>query len=427
MLERLRKRLWHARNSHPTNSAPAAPTYPPFIRTFDLPDGYPARKLTLTIAIPPLPPRPFVRFDDHVTNADDRSGNFVLATMPGGFTISRDLGETWRAVKVKGRDNQRIVHVRALGSGEYLLQAMPVQDPGKTLPLDLLVVDEDGRVIVEHIAYGPRWHSCRAIDEANGTLMYAEYPSGESKRESVSSRVLRSRDRGRSWTVVFERSFKQIRHFHFLQARPGHPGEWWLTSGDQPEESRIWVSKDDGDSWQDYTAGSSRLLIGAAKYPRSIFRLTDLVWEGDDVLWGTDDVLWQAQQDLRGGHLFRSNVQSMAFAPRDLGRTRWQIRNLVDVGDFYIVLTQGSNFERATEEERKPAALLLPKRAPDHGPALFPLLDVEVHTDKPAAGAGFTYSKASRAAVNGTFFTFRAPFHIFPTGHQILRWNIRFA
>jgi hypothetical protein len=427
MLERLRKRLWQARHPIAAEAAVAAPVYPPFERTFDLPDGYPSRKVTLKIAIPPLPRRPVVRFTDHVTAADGRPGNTVLATMPGGFTISHDLGKNWRAVKVRGRNKQRIVHVRALGSGEYLLQAMPVEDAEKTLPLDLLVVDDDGRVIVEHIAHGPRWHGCRAIDQASGTLMYAEYPSGESRREKIGSRVLRSRDRGRSWNVVFERSAEQIRHFHFLQARPGHPGEWWLTSGDQPEESRIWVSKDDGDSWQDYTAGASQIPVGGTQYPRSIFRLTDLAWEGDDVVWGTDDVLWQAQQELRGGHLFRSTVQATSFAPRDLGQTRWHIRNLVDVGDFYVVLTQGSNLVRATQEERKPAALLLPKRAPAQGPALFPLLDIDVHSDKATAGAGFTFSKASRAAVNGTFFTFRAPFHLFPSGHQILRWDIRFS
>jgi hypothetical protein len=307
------------------------------------------------------------------------------------------------------------------------VQVQTEDDPEKTRPLDLLVVDEDGKIVVAHTARGPRWHGCRAVDQANGTLMYAEYPSGESKLENIGSRVWRSRDRGRNWETVFERGPGQIRHFHFLQSRPHNAGEWWLSSGDQPQESRIWISKDDGDSWNDATAHTGDIMAGGKRYPRSIFRLTDLAWEGDTVVWGTDDVLWTAQKALQGGHLFRSDGRQMPLAPDDIGQTRWHVRNLVDVGDFYVVLTQGSNLARATEEEREPHALLMPKHAPAGGPPLVPLVDIDVHTDKAAAGAGFTFSKASRAAVDGTFFTFRAPFHLFPHGHQILRWDIRFS
>jgi hypothetical protein len=49
-----------------------------------------------------------------------------------------------------------------------------------------------------------------------------------------------------------------------------------------------------------------------------------------------------------------------------------------------------------------------------------------VHSDKPRAGRGFTFSKASRAAAGGTFFSYRAPYHLFPSGHQILRWDVTF-
>src|SRR5262249_43481023 len=154
------------------------------------------------------------------------------------------------------------------------------------------------------------WHGCRSVDIAGGVLMYAEYPyevPNAAPEQRDSSRVWRSRDRGRSWHVAFE--VRDIRHFHFLQTRPGHPREWWLTSGDGPLESRVWVSKDDGDSWHDATAAyGTPIRLGEVLYPKTLFRLTDLAFAGDDLIWGTDDFLYAIKGDVQGSRMFRSPI-----------------------------------------------------------------------------------------------------------------------
>jgi hypothetical protein len=267
---------------------------------------------------------------------------------------------------------------------------------------------------------GTRWHGCRAVDQANGTIMYAEYPSGGNPRLP---RVMRSRDRGRSWDVAFERNTEEIRHFHFLQRRPG-TSEWWLTSGDKPRESYIWISRDDGGTWEDITQVKGRVTTGGIAYPRSVFRLTDLVWNGDEVIWGTDDDLPQIKAP-HGARLFRSPIKA-PLTPVYSGMCRWHIRSMIDLGDFVVVLAAGANADTDDPVERMPSAVLVPKRAVAGAPEVVHLLDIDVHSDKPRAGRGFTFSKASRAAAGGTFFSYRAPYHLFPSGHQILRWDVTF-
>jgi hypothetical protein len=52
---------------------------------------------------------------------------------------------------------------------------------------------------------------------------------------------------------------------------------------------------------------------------------------------------------------------------------------------------------------------------------------VENYMPDPMAGKGFTYSRASRSALDGTFFTYRAPYQALPLPHQILRWDVSFS
>jgi hypothetical protein len=253
--------------------------------------------------------------------------------------------------------------------------------------------------------------------------MYAEYPRNRETKVSP-SRVFRSRDRGRSWEAVFEQSAEQVRHFHFLQPRLGSPGEWWLTSGDAPHQSKIWVTHDDGDTWRDLTANSPLTLDGTT-YPRSLFRLTDLFWNGSEVIWGTDDVLPGLGTDA-GARVFRSSISS-TLVPQPVGRVRWAIRSLVEVGDFLFVLTQGSNQPDTPRAQNRPGVFLMPKHPAGSGPELHQLFDIDDYTGNPAAGRGFTYSRASRSALDGTFFTYRAPYQGLPLPHQILKWEVSFS
>jgi hypothetical protein len=223
--------------------------------------------------------------------------------------------------------------------------------------------------------------------------------------------------------VVFERTGDEIQHFHFLQARPGFPKEWWLTSGDEMHECRIWVSRDDGDTWSDLTvAFADELDIDGQSFPRRIFRLTDLAWEDGEFVWGTDDVL----DDAGGGWgscVFRSPIAPV-LKPRFVGRCGWHLRNLVDVGHSYLAMTQGSPAPAASPERDYAEVFLVPKRPPLSGPGLVHLFNVEREAGDKST---FTASRASRAAKDGVFFSHRAVTDEFASHHRILQWEVRFS
>jgi hypothetical protein len=389
-----------------------------------LPEGFGPAQALVRISVPKMPGRAHFSFAEHVIDSTGEPTQTVVATAPGGFAVSRDLGEHWQFTSVRSYENYAFLHACYLGNSEYLAQVKPAHlRSNRATPVDVLVVDERGDVLAETLAQGPRWHSCRAVHMAGGTLMYAEYPRNRDNIVS-SSRVWRSRDRGRSWEMVFEQSAEQIRHFHFLQPRPGSPGEWWLTSGDAPQQSKIWVSCDDGDSWQDITADVA-LTIDGTTYPPSIFRLTDLVWNGPELIWGTDDAL-AALGENAGARVFRSQIAS-PLVPRLVGRTKWPIRSIVDVGDFLIVLTQASNQPETHPGDNKPGVYLMRKDGAGAASGLVHLFDIENFDPRAGAGKGFTYSRASRVALDGTFFTYRAPHQALPLPGQILKWTVSFT
>ena len=389
-----------------------------------LPQGWPARAVEVTLSVPAIPPRPHFEFADHPLGSDGEGSETVVASAMGGFGVSHDLGLSWKYVKVPGQEDRRILHAKQIAPGNYLLQATErLSDRSLPRSIDILVADETGRLLVANRLAASPWHGCRSVDCAGGVVMYAEYPfevANATPEQRDASRVWRSRDMGASWEVVFEA--RDIRHFHFIQARPGHAGEWWLTSGDGVMESRVYVSKDDGASWHDTTASyGTHLRFGASEIPRTLFRLTDLAWVDDDAVWGTDDYLYSVRGTEQGARMFRAACADV-LVPQIVGRGRWQIRNMVEVGDFFFVLTQGCNRADATPEEKRPGAFLMPKRAPAApAPAMVHLFDVPVHSQ---VRTGFTYSRASRAAKDGTFFTYRASTDAFPSGHKMLKWEV---
>jgi hypothetical protein len=330
-------------------------------------------------------------------------------------------------VKVSGFEDYDFVHVKDIGHAEYLVQAKPrMSDPDRVMPLDVLVVNQHGQLLSHHPAMSMRWHGSRGVDFADGVLMYAEYPSNRKKNNRRAARVFRSRDRGRSWEVAFEQSGDEVRHFHFLQARPGKKGEWWLTSGDVSHESKIWISKDGGNSWNNVTEfAGDQIRVGGKMYPRLIFRLTDLVWIGNEVVWGTDDYLSGLAN--AGARVLRCATDDM-LAPQIVGRGLWPMRSIVELDKFALLLSQGAKDKKiAPSMPRDPAVYLMPKVPVEGAPNLVHLFDVECYADDPLTGRAFTSSKASRTANNGTFFTFRAPKQIFSSPEKILKWEVTFT
>jgi hypothetical protein len=392
----------------------------------DLPAGYPASHVAVTLSLSTVKSLPNLEFCEHVTDAEGRATDMVLASTFNGFAISHDLGATWRATQIQGYEGFRVLHAKWLGNGEVLVQAVAsLEEARRAKTITLLVVDEKGIVAAVHEIAGCPWHSCRSVDMAGGVLMYAEYPYEDENTPAngrLLSRVYRSRDRGRTWDIAY--TARHVRHFHFLQARPGHPGEWWLTSGDNPEESNIWITTDDGDNWHNITRRFDAMVqVGAASYPRSLFRLTDLAWNGDEVIWGTDDDLRGSKGAKPGARVFRGPCTT-PLRPTLVGKVTWPVRSMVEVGDCFVFITQSGAGKSKTGEQKRPGVFLMPKKPIIDASALVHLFDVETRSTGPT---GFTYSRASRVAKNGTFFTFRARADAFPYGHKTLKWDIAFS
>jgi hypothetical protein len=386
-----------------------------------LPPGASAQNIVVRISIPKLPPFPLYDFTEHPPDMDGNGSAIVIATTRGGFAISQDLGRIWRPVRPKGYARHEFLHVKSLGRGEYLAQAVIPEWKHGARQVDTLVLDAAGEVRAANRIAGSPWHGCRAVDISGETLMFAEYPYEPQERAQQPCRVFRSRDRGRSWQIAFERPPNAIRHFHFLQARRGHAGEWWLSSGDEADESRLWVSRDDGDSWTDISSTfGSHVAVDGIRYPRSLFRLTDLVWLGEEAIWGTDHYMPGLGGTPRGGKVVRTQTEP-PLTPHLVGTTRWPIRNIIDVGEFWILLTQGPFDLGAARDERRPGVYLMPKRPAPDGRTLFHLFDVEAYSPVPT---GFTYSKASRKARGGVFFNGRSGTDVFPFGHKLLKWEV---
>jgi hypothetical protein len=397
----------------------------------ELPEGFGPKRAVIRQSIPRMPEGREYSFCEHIR--DDKAGDAIICATAGGFAVSRDLGESWHGVNLWRHADVGFRNAHLLPNGELLLLATDPDNEGTPTGSNTLfvVADLTGNVLHSEKRCGAGWHGSRGIDSSNGTIMYAEYTPNRVRTKFdtapyLPSRVWRSRNNGRSWTKVHEEP--GIRHFHLLQAHPDKSGEWWLASGDGEEESRIWKSTDDGETWCDQTEKfGDTVTIGDEAFSRRLFRLTDLAFVGEEILWGCDDVL-RLQMVGSGGNRQSTEPSSRVFQgnpasglpPANLGICGPEVRSMVELGDFYVVITQSSHHFPGNEG---PKVFLLRRDGAPGRKNLCHLFDVQRHTRE---GTGFTFSRASRTARDGTFFTFRNRADVFDAPTHILKWQITF-
>jgi len=408
-------------------------------RTFSAPlhPDMGCRRVVIEVSVPRLPDAGApVHFAEHVRR-DGRATDTVIACTRGAVVVSEDLGASWETVPIPALDEVAFRNSFTRESGEHLLQGDASRDGGPAgrhghAPVALL--DSAWELVSCTDPGFSAWHGTRSIDEEGGALVYAEYPRNRGRRAFMrdpaaappaplrDSRLLRSTDGGRSWETVLCVDWREIRHFHTVVADPWRPGRWWASSGDAGPDCRVWESLDGGASWAEMPVELPADELHPRANPRSVLRHTDVAVRESDLIWGTDDMLggWLLDDAAvsvgrrPGARLMRSGKER-PWKPRTIAYLGNPARSLVDVGFGYIVTTEAQGFFGY-----RPDVCLLWKSEPF---ALTPLAAVDnFRAERPRTG--FTYSRASRSAKDGVFFTYRSGKDMFPGGPGILRWRV---
>lgn len=376
------------------------------------------RRCVLRVSIPALPAgADSARFAEHVYDRGRQkaTGSVILAGNASVVT-SEDNGEKWELHRFSELEGRRLNLCFTTNDGAHIVQCLPesaenadvARRRGHTNPARATVLRFDAAWRLTAVEDGPEavWHGRASVDQNGGVLMFAEYPANFAGHRDLPSRVLRSRDDGRSWEVVFEVGPEAVRHFHTLQADPFAPGVWWLSSGDAGEECRVWRSPDDGDTWADMSVAEPQVEVGAGRR-RGAYRYTDLVVERDTLLWGADDLLG-APEDVRlggaGARMFRARKTAL-HEVEELGYIGHPVRSIVDVGEAYLCLTE-AKYE-CGGFSKEPRVVMLRKDE------MCQRVEVAVLTNETGRATGLSYSRASKAACEGRFFSFRGVTDVF--------------
>ena len=420
------------------------------VKTYSTPvdPAYGFKRVVLKLSCPAVPlAGQYAGFAEHAYDSKNRiSTDSIVAVQPGGVVVSEDLGKSWDYVATPETGKIPLWNAYTLADKTRLLQGLGPQSPQSPrgepdLDAPIFRCDANWKVIERVQPAKANWQGTRAIDEMDGTLIFAEYPENLIKYSAEyiaapekfthlaeDSRVFRSRDGGRTWNCVFTKTAAEIRHFHTVIADPWNKGHWWISSGDGVSECRVWQSTDDGLNWTEATGNTDGPTPGPAggMLKQALYRHTDAQILEHALIWGSDDYLapgeYKAYVDAppgmatTGSRVFIS-PKSVPLAPSVLGFVGNPVRSIIDVGSGFLIVTEAKNLSHWS----RPQVCLLSKTEP------YLLTEIATLDNFAARGTGMTFSRASRAAKNGVFFSFRNGFDVFAEGSRILKWEVDFA
>jgi hypothetical protein len=354
----------------------------------------------------------------------EQAGRSVVALSPAQIAHSSDLGQTWSFHSAIFDPSPRACFTTSRGT--HLVCTNPARP--EPFPAKLYRFGADWKRQGPPLPIPAPWHGSASIGEARGTIMFAEYPDNAAKYRDdggtvLPARVLRSRDDGVSWQVVKTVGSDVIRHLHTLVPEPAVPGRWWLTSGDRSGEVFVWRSDDDGDSWNDVTEDKPGIALHPSfqHHVRAVQRMTDLVFHDGWMIWGADDWLGYKPENAderpaAGSRILRARTDR-AWKVETIGFCGKPVRNIVDVGPAFLLTTEAKHVDRGA----RPDVFLIFK---DDLAKVHHLAQID---NQGRAGTGFTFSLASRAAVDGVFFSHRASSDVFRSDTRMLKWELIFS
>lgn len=409
----------------------------------------PPFSLSLRLSIPSLPLEArSTHFAEHVYDRKLKSATEQVILLGRSLVVeSKDNGQSWIPIKLREGDNRYFRHCFTTDEGNHIIQAKPedIQDkPCKNTNPEratLFLFDKNWKLLSIDNSPEGAWHGRASIDQSGDTIMFAEYHNNSFKyhsdyRDDYSkwrpltkvSKVFRSQDGGHTWEVVFEvPPEQQIRHFHTIQADPFLPGTWWLSSGDFPQESRVWRSDDNGSSWIEVTNYNLQILVPDSmtqNRKQSAFRYTDLIITPDTLIWGTDDIMGEPreidskfEQSKRAGSRIYQALKSNPLNIEELGYVGHSVRSIVDVGLAYLFLTEANRGLYPA----KPQVVALFK---DDMTQPIEIAQIDNFTNNMTR---LSTSLASKAVLNGRFFSYRYLNDAFKNvPPYMLQWDIDF-
>lgn len=404
------------------------------------------KRVQVELSVPSLPSvAASAAFACHAFDSRSQTqSDLVVAGMAGGLVVSDDMGANWNFVAAPEAGKQRLLNVHCLPDATSIIQPVKyAYELGAGEPYDLqaplYVFDRNFKIKETADIRTANWHGSRSVGDAHGTILFAEYPENsapyrkdfearyeELKGRCRDSRVFRSTDGGKSWQVVFEKSWRDIRHFHTVAADPYQKGIWWLSSGDTPKESRVWRSSDDGLTWTDVTdpTPSANLHPAFASSRQAVHRYTDLIIDPDRMIWGSDDWLGgvsvfndpAAAFGQRAGSRIFVSSKTQPLSVREIAYVGNPVRSIIDVGPAYVLLTEAKRVNLLPRAQ----VVLMSKQEPFRSVELFTIDNFSVDP------TSFSTSKSSRVAKNGRFFSLRASRDVFADGPRLLQWDIAF-
>ena len=344
-------------------------------------DGLAGRVVDVDVAVVEAPPN--LWFLEHVFDRSSGHASRELVARAGTtLYLSEDLGETWRPIDEPTGLLFSLCFTTA--EGRRLLQ--DIRSP------EVHVFDPGWRYLGARTAGAHPWHGTWSIDQSkSGVVMFCEYAS-----LSPTLRVLRSLDDGDSWECVFSQpghdadpAAGPIRHFHTCQADPFLPGRWYLSSGDRGKQNTVWLSDDDGRSWQlaeVALASSVGPPIPDGRLPNIVRHTSEVITE-DAVIWPTDDNLGSVAR------LVRAAKPDLARADIIASFGKNELRNIVSLGDDGLFILSESKLDPSVAEAycvgidgRVFGTFALPNPA--------------------GTSATVARSRSSKSAIDGVFFSF---------------------
>ena len=335
-------------------------------------------------------------FLEHVYSWKNQlASDIVIATRygTGDIFISYDLGIHFYSVYES--ENERWRGCLTTESGRHILW----DDTSE----NIWVFDQNWNVIKIVRTGNYCWYGNWDIAEYNKTIIYAEYAG-----EVDTLFVWRSKNDGDAWEKVFAQRGRaaaktDIRHFHTVQPDPYYQHHWYLSSGDAPEECKIWKSIDDGSTWKNVTDPDPE-----GTDLKNVHRYTAISFDESYLYWGTDDRMDGCAKFVRARRTEPLEVEVI----NDLGNLT---RSLISTPYGFLFIS----------EHRVECEGTLLDFTVHISPDKLNVQELFRLSNNDTIQTGFCYSRSSIASQNDFFFSYFDGSLIFPLKQKgMLKWRI---